>query len=542
VRENVDVATGAGRTDATSGADLGFRLRSLIEFVSLVSAARGYADLLRVMAAEGRKALEASSVSLSVWERDRGRIRTLVNDGDLGPGQFQDPVDEIYLLSEHPQARRMFSEGLGYVMCVDDADTEEQVREILLAEDKSCCLAVPIMFEGRVWGELWATRTADQPPFTADELDFARVVSAQVGAGIAQAEHLARVERMAYTDDLTGLANRRAFEDRLDEALSLHRATGLSVGLVVMDVNGLKRINDRHGHVAGDSSLLAFGSELSAAASAFPDTLAARLGGDEFCVLVSGATGDAVVALAYDICRRAATVLDEGVACGVATTDDLPSVSVTPSRLLRAADAAQYRAKRAHLSAPVVAGRAATDLLESVAGDPAERRHFRGRGALGPGPVLDELVVRLDAAVERDPVLRLVVVTETLAESVDASSWFVSRFDAASGRIRTVASAVARGVEGADYYTLDEYAVEEYPATYAALTGEHVVVDVDDPRSDPAETSLLMLAGQSEMLMAGGQDVDGDHWVVEVLGDDLSAPVRPYAAVLRAGVALALRR
>jgi len=106
----------------------------------------------------------------------------------------------------------------------------------------------------------------------------------------------------------------------------------------------------------------------------------------------------------------------------------------------------------------------------------------------------------------------------------------------------TQASAVARGVEGADYFVLDEYKIEDFPATYAALTGHHVIVDVDDPRSDPAETSLLMLAGQSEMLMTGAVDSSGDHWVVEILGDDLSAPVRPYASVLRAGVALALRR
>ena len=99
-----DPEVGRVRASAATAADLGFRLRSLIEFVSLVSAARGYADLLRVMAAEGRKALEASTVSLSVWERDRGRIRTLVNDGDIGPGQVHEPADETYLLSEFPLA------------------------------------------------------------------------------------------------------------------------------------------------------------------------------------------------------------------------------------------------------------------------------------------------------------------------------------------------------------------------------------------------------------------------------------------------------
>jgi hypothetical protein len=216
-------------------------------------------------------------------------------------------------------------------------------------------------------------------------------------------------------------------------------------------------------------------------------------------------------------------------------------VSVTPSRLLRAADAAQYRAKRAGLHGPVVAGR--TTVVEAGADEaPAERRHFRGRGSLGPGPVLDEILARLDSAAEHDPLKRLIVVTETLAESIDASSWFVSSQAPGARTVKTQASAVSRGVEGADYYVLDEYAIEDYPATYAALTGRVVVVDVDDPRSDPAETSLLMLAGQSEMVMAGGRDATGEHWVVEILGDELSAPVRPYASALRAGVALALHQ
>jgi hypothetical protein len=103
-------------------------------------------------------------------------------------------------------------------------------------------------------------------------------------------------------------------------------------------------------------------------------------------------------------------------------------------------------------------------------------------------------------------------------------------------------SAVSRSGDGEAYYTVDEYPLDDYPATYAALTGQCVVVDVDDPRSDPAETSLLMLGAVSEMIMSGGSDADGDQWVVEIAGDDLSAPVRPYASVLRAAVALALRR
>jgi len=531
-----------GGADVGSAADLGFRLGSLIEFVSLVSAARGYADLLRVMTSEGRKALEASTASLSVWERERGRMRTLVNDGDLGPDEFADPVDEIYLLSDHPLAQRMVTDGVGYVQTVGDPDGDAKIDQVLRREGKHSCLALPVLFEGRIWGELWATRTAAMPPFTVADLDFGTVVASQVGAGIAQAEHLKRVERLAYTDDLTGLANRRGFEDRVDEALTLHHSLGTAVGIIVVDVNGLKRINDRHGHVAGDRALTAFGSELSTAASALPDTLAARLGGDEFCLLVVGASGDRVVALAQDVCDRAAAVLDEGVACGVATTEDLPDVAVTTSRLLRAADAAQYRAKRSGSAVPVVAGRTAATSRYGSGPEQAERRQFRGRGNADPGQALDEVLRRLDTAEDRDPCGRLVAVAEVLRETVDAAGWFVSLLPAGSSTIQTMAHNFVRSYEGKQHYVLDSYDIDEYPATYAALNGQCIVVDVDDPRSDPSEVSLLMLGGMSEMVMNGGTHADGGRWVVEICGDELSAPVRQYASVLRAGVALALAR
>jgi len=543
VRRALESEPEVGGAATGSTADLGFRLHSLIEFVSLVSAARGYADLLRVMASEGRKALEASTASLSVWERERGRMRTLVNDGDLGPEEVADPVDEVYSLSDHPLARRMFALGTGYVQTLGDPDADAKVEWILRREAKHSCLALPIMLEGRTWGEFWVTRSAGLPPFTETDLEFASVVASQVSAGIAQAEHLKRVERLAYTDDLTGLANRRSFEDRLDEALTLHRAVGTPVGVVVVDVNGLKRINDARGHVSGDRALTTFGAELSTAASGVPDTLAARLGGDEFCLLVVGAPSDTVVALAHDVCSRAASVLEEGVSCGVATTDDLPDAGVTPSRLLRAADAAQYRAKRSGSTVPVVAGRTGQVPVGAAEDEGLpERRQFRGRGTTDPGQALDEVLRRLDAAEDRDPCARLVAVAEVLRESVDAASWFVSVLRAGTSTVTTMRDTVVRRTEGEDYYVIDTYDIDEFPATYAALTGHSIVVDVDDPRSDPDEVALLMLGGLSEMVMCGGAAADGDRWVLEICADELSAPVRPYVSVLRAGVALALAR
>ncbi len=521
------------------------RMRSLMELVSLVTASRDYADLLDVMAEESRQALGASAVSLSVWERERGLVRTLVNVGELGAHQDRHPVDEVYGLADHPLAVRMFTEGTGYVQCAGDPHGDPSVERVLAAEGKNCVLAIPIHLDGRVWGELWAGRSAALPPFTEDDIAFGRLVASQVGAGIAQAEHVARVERLVYTDDLTGLANRRAFEDHLDIAFAQHRESGITVGVIVADVNALKAVNDAHGHDAGDVVLTTFATEFSAACSAHPGVLSARLGGDEFCALTVGLSSATVQAIADDICRRAHEELEDGVACGVATTEDLGSSAGTASRLLRAADAAQYRAKRSLSRVPVVAGRRSAAAVDDVPQPvDSDRRAFRGRGTRGPSAFLDVVLARLDEVPDRDAVGRLAVVARTLTETVDAAAWYVSRVMRTLGTIETVEAGVARvgdDNDGARFFAANEFPVEEFPASYAAATGQVVVVDVDDPRSDPAETALLMAGGLAEMLMTGGADVGQGAWLLEVVGDELSAPMRPYANVLRAAVAVALR-
>jgi diguanylate cyclase (GGDEF)-like protein len=518
-------------------------MRSLMDLVTVVTAARDYSELLVVMAEESRQALGAVTVSLSVWERDRGLVRTLVNAGNLRSDQERLPTDEVYRLADFPPAVQMFTEGAGYRVHRDDLAGDPSIKELLAREGRCCALAVPIHLDGRVWGELWATRDMGATPFSDDDLAFARLVAVQVGSGIAQAEHLVRVERLVFTDDLTGLANRRAFEDHLDIAFAQHRDSGIPVGLVVVDVNGLKQINDSLGHHAGDQALTTFAAELAAAASAVPGVLSARLGGDEFCLLAIGLDSERVAELAEDVCLRASQVLELGVACGVATTDAMHSVAMTPARLLRAADAAQYRAKRTRSAGPVVAGRRALEPDPPQDGGAGDRRAFRGRGTQSPSRLLDEILTRLDEVPDLTPDARLAEVGRALTRTVDGSGWFVSRVS--DGRISTVAGELARSgdhEDAAPFFAVDDYPLDEYPASYAAASGHVVVADVDDPRSDSAEVALMMAGRIAELLMTGGPDSSGTAWLLEVVGDELSSPIRPYAGVVRSAAAVALRR
>jgi diguanylate cyclase (GGDEF)-like protein len=245
-----------------------------------------------------------------------------------------------------PVARVVTADGIG--------PRAARLRE----RGRGCCVVAPVVVRGRAWGELYVARGPQDPVFDFADARFATILTEVVAAGIAQNEQLEAVRRLAFTDQLTGLANRRAVEAGLDEGLARHRTEGTVVSLVVCDVNGLKRVNDEFGHAAGDRLLERFGMVLSLAGARLPDALAARLGGDEFCLLTIGPSADRVARAAEDVCRRALALRGgEGVSCGVASTGDPIGPVRTAARLFRLADAAQYRAKADRALHPVIAGR-----------------------------------------------------------------------------------------------------------------------------------------------------------------------------------------
>lgn len=176
-----------------------------------------------------------------------------------------------------------------------------------------------------------------------------------------------RLTVMASIDVISGLANRRGFQSRLDFEWLKARSTGDTVSLIMIDVDHFKPFNDSYGHPEGDACLGRVGEVLAAIANETA-SFAARYGGEEFCLLIPGA-GAATALEIGEAARKAVESLGiphamsefsyVTISAGIASVR--PDDTLSPQELVEAADAALYAAKHQGRNAVVAHGLAPAD-------------------------------------------------------------------------------------------------------------------------------------------------------------------------------------
>jgi diguanylate cyclase (GGDEF)-like protein/PAS domain S-box-containing protein len=201
-------------------------------------------------------------------------------------------------------------------------------------------ICVPVTREGVVVGvlEFFSTRLRVRDEAVVGALD---TVGGQVGELLGVLDHrhalLRRLETAALTDQLTGLPNRRAWEETVDRELARATRDGHPVCVAVLDLDDFKRYNDQHGHLAGDL-LLTQAAEAWRTQLRGGDVLA-RYGGDEFAALIPGRPLETALSVIERL--RRATPQGSGCSAGVAVWDGAESAT----ELFGRADAALYVAK-----------------------------------------------------------------------------------------------------------------------------------------------------------------------------------------------------
>jgi diguanylate cyclase (GGDEF)-like protein len=183
-----------------------------------------------------------------------------------------------------------------------------------------------------------------------DRIELGSCVLRYLRQGEADAEDLAALADLARRDALTGLANRRAFEESLRRELFRARRSGGALAVVVLDLDHFKRVNDSHGHQTGDRVLVEVAARAERALRA--EDLLARTGGEEFTALLPGATLEAAAEVAERV-RRAVAEEEIAVPGGaLRATVSLGCAALSAEErdaaaLIARADARLYDAKRA---------------------------------------------------------------------------------------------------------------------------------------------------------------------------------------------------
>jgi diguanylate cyclase (GGDEF)-like protein len=197
----------------------------------------------------------------------------------------------------------------------------------------------PIMRSGTPVGVLsvgWAHRVSEVDERT---MQAVALLAVEAAVAIERADFLTRLSDLAETDELTGLPNRRSWDQTISRAVGYATRTRRQLCVAIIDLDHFKRFNDRNGHQAGDRLLKAAAAEWRTALRQ-TDTLA-RYGGEEFAVVLPGCSAevaDAVLERVRDLTPGAET-------CSVGLAEWSPGESAAD--LVARADAALYAAKRA---------------------------------------------------------------------------------------------------------------------------------------------------------------------------------------------------
>jgi len=213
-----------------------------------------------------------------------------------------------------------------------------------LKQGISSIVSLPLSVTGRVIGTLiLASRTPDA--YSRSQIGLLEKVALQIAAPVENAQLYARAEHKSRIDELTGLFNRRHFEERLKEEIARHSRYGDSFSIFMLDLDNFKTYNDVYGHPAGDSLLGQIGTIIKN--SVRDADQAFRYGGDEFIVILSQTAKDDAYVVAERVRWQIADEMEKKsitVTCSIGLAS-YPTDGVLAGEVVAGADTALYYAK-----------------------------------------------------------------------------------------------------------------------------------------------------------------------------------------------------
>lgn len=287
--------------------------------------------------------LDATTCTIFLVEADGESLRPLASAGEF--------ANE--LMSQRPKIGQGLTGWVvehGLPQRVDHSSQDFRPRHVEgTPEEDESLLCAPLEIGGQVAGALLLSGQAGQ--FSENDLDFLVALAQVASLAIANSQTFDQVQRQATIDNLTGAFNRHFLAQNLRNELARAARLGYSVGLLMVDVDNLKRVNDRHGHLVGDELLKAVVDGLRAVSR--ETDWVARYGGDEFAVVLPGCPPDQLHAVGEKLRRSVAgrrLRLADGESLGITVSlggSVFPEVAGDFDTLMAQADANERRAKQA---------------------------------------------------------------------------------------------------------------------------------------------------------------------------------------------------
>jgi diguanylate cyclase (GGDEF)-like protein/PAS domain S-box-containing protein len=268
------------------------------------------------------------------------------NDPDSPPGLEGGGLP----IAEHPYIQRVIAMQQAVIAEFAYEEFGPIVAAALRRQEIRNCAWVPLNQNNRVFAVL-AVAGRQRDLITGAQLQRLKALATMGELALRNAAAHAQVEELARTDPLTGLGNRRALDDRLRHLPRTRFA------LLALDVDDLKRVNDTHGHDAGDELLAKLAAVLAAELRA--GDLLARTGGDEFVALLSDCDAAGAVELGHRLQRAAARISFAWGSASISVGSAAGAVGETPEEVAKAADRALYAAKEATKALPLAGSGAA---------------------------------------------------------------------------------------------------------------------------------------------------------------------------------------
>ncbi len=264
-------------------------------------------------------------------------------------------INKIVSLNQNPPSPMVMAVRSKKLIQVGNIDTHKKPiikrSQRAFAENyrTSNCVIAPLICQEGVVGVLNLADKVDGDSFSCEDIALIELFSQLVGGSIGNIKLFEKIQRQATRDGLTGLANHRTFYEILEKELWRSRRYGGPISLIMVDIDNLKKINDAHGHRAGDKVIRQISRKIRECVRQI-DT-PARYGGDEFAVILpntSLADGIVVAERMVDVVANSPiTWKKEQIALSISVGLGQYDADTTPEDITGRSDQALYTAKQA---------------------------------------------------------------------------------------------------------------------------------------------------------------------------------------------------